>query len=88
MRLPIKELFLDLPIADEQLKHLAHLSADDVVAGKKSVLTDAGLQPLQDCKNLKLQLNNCPKLTEDGVNRLRKSLPTCKIKWKCSEPIK
>jgi hypothetical protein len=45
-----------------------------------TVVTDEGLRHLESMSNLEwLDLQLCPKVTDEGVARLRKALPKCQI---------
>jgi hypothetical protein len=45
-----------------------------------TAITDAGLRRLEGMKDLELlQLHFCPNITDEGVARLQKALPKCKI---------
>jgi len=44
-------------------------------------VTDAGLIPFKDCKNLTLLTLQKTKVTAAGIEELRKALPQCKIEW-------
>ena len=67
-------------ITDKGLGTVSGLSWLDMLHLGGSAVTDKGLRHLESMSNLqRLFLCNCPNITSEGVARLQKALPNCKI---------
>jgi internalin A len=67
-------------VTDAGTKELAVLTELEELWLDGTAVTDAGLRHLERLNKLEfLYLNNCPGVTDEGVARLQKALPKCKI---------
>jgi hypothetical protein len=73
-------VLFDTVITDAGLAELTRLSDLKTLYLVNASITDAGLRHLEGVKELRdLGLSRCPNITDDGVARLQKALPECKI---------
>jgi hypothetical protein len=79
--LGLEALSLDgTAITDEGLAEVARLRDLEALSLKRDSVTDAGLRHLEGMSGLTwLDLRACPNVTDEGVARLQKALPNCKI---------
>jgi hypothetical protein len=71
----------DTPITDVALAELARLPDLKELILEGATVTDAGLRHLEEMQGLQdLHLLRCPNVTDEGVARLRKVLPNCKVR--------
>lgn len=67
-------------ISDSGLQTVSQLKGIDELYLAEILITDKGLQHLESMSNLRvLYLARCPSITDDGVARLQKALPECRI---------
>ncbi len=77
----LEELYLtDTAITDAALPELTRLSDLKTLYLCSESITDVGLRHLEGMGGLiRLELNKCPNVTDEGIARLKKALPNCKI---------
>ncbi len=67
-------------ISDNSLRTVGRLHWLERLSINATTVTDAGIRHLESLSNLReLYLRECPNITDEGVARLRKALPNCKI---------
>jgi hypothetical protein len=68
-------------VTDTGLEMVSRLRNLERLSLNATEITDEGLLRLESLSNLRaLYLFQCPKLTDDGVARLQRALPNCKIR--------
>ena len=77
----LEELYLtDTAITDADLAELTRFSDLKTLYLCSESITDVGLRHLEGMRGLtRLELNKCPHVTDEGIARLKKALPKCKI---------
>jgi hypothetical protein len=72
---------------DEGLKFIENMKQLQNLYLSSSSVTDAGLCRLEHLRNLKEMKIRFPKVTQQGIEKLRRALPNCKIEsYKMDEP--
>jgi hypothetical protein len=69
-----------LELFDKGMSTLSNLRWLEDLRIKRAGITDEGLRHFEAMANLRnLYLPNCPNVTDEGIARLKKALPNCKI---------
>lgn len=70
-------------ISDADLQHLARQTqVEKLIIGNSKTVTDVGISELTNLQKLKLlKIYDCPLVTPEAVDTLRKQLPECKIQY-------
>jgi serine/threonine protein kinase/WD40 repeat protein len=71
----------DIAITDDALVHLAEYPALRVLGLWRCAVTDVGLANLTNLKRLECVRLQETKVTAEGVKKLAKALPQCRIEW-------
>jgi hypothetical protein len=80
LRLLVSLRLSDTGVTDKGLQTVSNLRRLESLSLGKTAITDAGLRHLQSLSNLqRLILTGCPNITDEGVARLQKALPMCKV---------
>jgi hypothetical protein len=67
-------------VTDEICSSIARLDRIEIVDLENTLLTDKGLKELEKCPSLvEVWIGGCSEVTKSGVDRLRSSLPDCKV---------
>jgi hypothetical protein len=68
-------------VTDKGLRTVSGMAGLSYLDLNSTSVTDEGLRNLESLTNLGfLFLNDCPNITDEGVARLQKALPKCKIR--------
>ena len=77
----ISLLELDDVVNNEGLKYLSTLPQLRSLHINHCQITDKGLDFLSNCKSLRvLEVQECESITKEGINKLKRSLPDCRIR--------